>query len=136
MTITYKFNDGTESTVEVDEKLGLMMKELEKAELANEKKEHRHCFSLDRGHMEKKQYADPETVESIIDKKENSREFSETYNTLTETQKRRLDMRESGLSLREIAKIEGVNLSKIQKTMDQIQKKYKKFLSEGGQNGI
>lgn len=51
----------------------------------------------------------------------------EVIEKLTDVQKRRLEMLLDGHSLREIARQEGVNLSKIQKSVAQIQKKFHEF---------
>ena len=54
---------------------------------------------------------------------------------LTPTQLRRLELLEEGNTLREIARLEHTNLSAIQKTRDQIRKKYEDFFGDkGGQN--
>ena len=126
MTITYKFNDGTESVVEVDENVGTVIIDSRKEEHANNEKQRYHCNSLEELNLSEN-HPGSNTTESDYTNSVFLKEFYEIYDTLTETQKRRIEMIGAGLSLREIARQEGVNLSKIQKSINQIQKKFKKI---------
>ena len=127
MTITYKFNDGTESTVEVSEEIGNAIIESRKAEHADNEKQRYHCVPIPEDMSGNNNYTDPETIESNYMRKAFLEEFNRIYDSLTEAQKRRVEMLGSGLTMREIARQEGVNLSKIQKTIAQVQKKFEKF---------
>lgn len=135
MEIVYKFNDGTVSKVEVDEEIGKFILASRKEEHANNEKNRSHCISLDALKYEGSEYASKETVETVLIDRSRREQLYEVIEKLTDVQKRRLEMLLDGHSLREIARQEGVNLSKIQKSVAQIQKKFMNFADEGGQNG-
>lgn len=135
MEIVYKFNDGTVSKVEVDEEIGKFILASRKEEHANNEKNRSHCISLDALKYEGSEYASKETVETGLIDRSRREQLYEVIEKLTDVQKRRLEMLLDGHSLREIARQEGVNLSKIQKSVAQIQKKFMNFADEGGQNG-
>ena len=91
--------------------------------------------SLDQLQYEGEIVADNRTPVYYLNQKEEEQENSEKavfveefLEVLTETQRRRLDyrMKNPKISLREIARLEGTSLSKIQKTFQQIAQKYKK----------
>ena len=135
MEIVYKFNDGTVSKVEVDEEIGKFILASRKEEHANNEKNRSHCISLDALKYEGSEYASKETVETGLIDRSRREQLYEVIEKLTDVQKRRLEMLLDGHSLREIARQEGVNLSKIQKSVTQIQKNFMNFADEGGQNG-
>lgn len=135
MEIVYKFNDGTVSKVEVDEEIGKFILASRKEEHANNEKNRSHCISLDALKYEGSEYASKETVETVLIDRSRREQLYEVIEKLTDVQKRRLEMLLDGHSLREIARQEGVNLSKIQKSVAQIQKNFMNFADEGGQNG-
>ncbi len=127
MEIVYKFNDGTVSKVEVDEEIGKFILASRKEEHANNEKKRSHCISLDALKYEGSEYASKETVETVLIDRSRREQLYEVIEKLTDVQKRRLEMLLDGHSLREIARQEGVNLSKIQKSVAQIQKKFHEF---------
>ena len=127
MEIVYKFNDGTVSKVEVDEEIGKFILASRKEEHANNEKNRSHCISLDALKYEGSAYASKETVETVLIDRSRREQLYEVIEKLTDVQKRRLEMLLDGHSLREIARQEGVNLSKIQKSVAQIQKKFHEF---------
>lgn len=127
MEIVYKFNDGTVSKVEVDEEIGKFILASRKEEHANNEKNRSHCISLDALKYEGSEYASKETVETGLIDRSRREQLYEVIEKLTDVQKRRLEMLLDGHSLREIARQEGVNLSKIQKSVAQIQKKFHEF---------
>lgn len=124
MIIPYKFNDGTVSNVEVNDEIGSVIIESRKAEQANNRKHRYHCLSLDAVDYEGMDYADSDDIDSVISGKESIEEFYEIYDTLTETQKRRVEMLEEGLSLREIARQEGKDFKSIYDSIAAIRKKF------------
>jgi DNA-binding CsgD family transcriptional regulator len=127
MEIVYKFNVGTVSKVEVDEEIGKYILASRKEEHANNEKKRSHCISLDALKYEGSEYASKETVETVLIDRSCREQLYEVIEKLTDVQKRRLEMLLDGHSLREIARQEGVNLSKIQKSVAQIQKKFHEF---------
>ena len=138
MLIKLKDNDGRViQEVEVDDELGEWYVEQERIE-ENAKRRDRYWItvSLDSLEYEGEWFADPSPtpLEACIIAEE-ERRVDEFKKTLTPTQLRRLELLEEDISLREIARLEKTNLSAVQKTRDQIQKKAEIFFGiKGGQN--
>ena len=138
MIIKLKDNDGIViQEVEVDDEFGEWYVEQERIE-ENAKRRDRYWItvSLDSSDYEGMWFADPSpTPAEICERVDEQRRVDEFKKTLTPTQLRRLELLEEGNSLREVARIENTNLSAIQKTRDQIRKKYECFFGgQGGQN--
>ena len=138
MLIKLKDNDGRIiQEVEVDDEFGEWYVEQERIE-ENAKRRDRYWItvSLDSSDYEGMWFADPSpTPAEICERADEQRRVDEFKKTLTPTQLRRLELLEDGNSLREVARIENTNLSAIQKTRDQIRKKYEVFFGgQGGQN--
>ncbi len=138
MKIKIKDNDDKViDEVEVDDEFGEWYVEQERKE-ENEARKYRYWVttSLDGAKYEGDWHADPAPTPSeacIIAEEE--RRVNEFKKLLTATQLRRLELMLEDKSLREIARIENTNLSAIQKTRDQIRKKYEEFFGgQGGQN--
>ena len=100
MVITYKFNDGTVSKVEVSKEIGEAIRNSRKDEHADNEKNRYHCLSLDAIDYEGAEYGCSETVESYLSNENYSIRFYETYDSLTDIQKRRLEMLSKGMSIR------------------------------------
>lgn len=138
MLIKLKDNDGRIiQEVEVDDEFGEWYVEQERIE-ENAKRRDRYWItvSLDSSDYEGMWFADssPSPLEVCI-LEEEERRVNVFKKTLTDTQLRRLELLEEGKSLREVARLENTNLSAIQKTRDQIRKKYEYFFGgQGGQN--
>ena len=98
-----------------------------KKQHADNERQRSHCYSLDCIDYEGNEYADSDTVESIIERKEKKEELNEAIKSLTETQARRLELLLEGLSQHEIMKKEGVNLFAVQCSLEQIKEKLKKI---------
>lgn len=138
MIIKLKDNDGRViQEVEVDDEFGEWYVEQERIE-ENAKRRDRYWItvSLDSSDYEGMWFADPSpTPAEICVREDEQRRVNEFKETLTPTQLRRLELLEEGNSLREVARLENTNLSAIQKTRDQIRKKYEDFFGgQGGQN--
>lgn len=130
MIIKFKFADGTVSEVEVDEELGLVISAMEREEQSYERKMRRWApIKLDGAEYEGEWFADNNTPMKAYELEESQRRVDEFKKLLTPTQLRRLKIREDnpGISLREIARMEGTQLKAIEDTFEQIKKKYKKF---------
>ena len=99
---------------------------------AKDRYESRHAsFSLDAVDYEGKDYADTDTPESVLIRRENAVEDDETklnryLSALTETQQNRIRMRWKGLSFKQIADIEGKDSSTIRESIYAVEKKLKK----------
>lgn len=133
MKIKYIFADGTVSEVEVDEEYGRLHIEAErKIENDNRRWRYHVKTSLDNCDYEGEWFQDmnPNPHEQMLidsEYEESEKEVQEFKKTLTHTQLKRLEMLEKGMTQREIADREDVNLNAVQKSIDQIRKKHKTF---------
>ena len=101
---------------------------------AKDKYEHRHTpFSTDALVYEGEEYADTDTPESVYigyedeTEKEDDEELINRYlAVLTETQRKRIQMRWKGLSFKQIADIEGTDSSSVRESVYAVLKKLKK----------
>ena len=126
MTINYHFNNGENSEVEVSEELGAVILESRKKEDNMERNRRRRCYSLDCMDFEGEDFADERTPESIFMEQIDNEHILETLDKLSETQKRRLLMLASGMSIREIAKSEGTDYRAVYDSIKQARKKFLK----------
>ncbi len=130
MEYTYQFINGEYSVVEIDENTewGRFILESDRLEHNQDNREHYRCwplFSTNERKIELADYAEPYDLMLKKAREESFNAFFEELECgLTETQRRRLDMREEGLGLREIARTEGKRLMAIQDSLEQIGKKY------------
>lgn len=136
MKIKYIFADGTVSEVEVDEEYGRLHLEADR-KLENDNRRWRYHVkaSLDNCDFEGEWFQDmnPNPHEQMLidsEYEESEKEVQAFKKTLTHIQLTRLEMLEEGMTQREIAEREGVNLSAVQKSIDQIRKKYKTFFDK------
>lgn len=139
MKIIYKFIDGTISEVEVEENVGQAIIASRREEENYERKMRYHCpISIDKIEYEGLEFADPDTPMSILEREiaEEQRRALNDYvmNCLTETQRRRVQMKADGLTLEEIAKIEGVSFQSIDESIKAAQKKAIKLREKYFQN--
>lgn len=128
MKIIYKFADGTISEVEIEEEVGQAIIVSRREEENYERKMRYHCpVLIDKLEYEGMQFADPNTPMSILEKeiKEEQQKALNDYvmNHLTETQRRRIRMKADGLTLEEIAEIEGVSFQSVDESIKAAQKK-------------
>ena len=128
MKIIYKFADGTVSEVEIEKEVGQAIIMSRREEENYERKMRYHCpVSIDKLEYEGMQFADQNTPMSILEKeiKEEQQKALNDYvmNHLTETQRRRIRMKADGLTLEEIAEIEGVSFQSVDESIKAAQKK-------------
>lgn len=130
MIIKYRFEDGSVSEVEVDEKLGLTISAMERENENYERK----CryWNVMRIDYEGAAVADYDTPDLYVERKEEQRKVDEFFKLLTPIQRRRLLIRydDPSISLREIARMEGVDIKTIRECFEGIQKKYLKFFGK------
>ena len=136
MKIKLKDNDGRViQEVEVDDAFGEWYIEEERKQ-ENAERRHRYwvTVSLDSLEYEGEWFADPSpSPAEVCEREEEQRRVDEVMSTLTEVQRRRLQMKmdDPDCNLNDIAKKEGVAFKQIKKTFDQIRKKYEKFYGRG-----
>jgi len=127
MKIKYKFVDGTEAEIEVEDSIGTVIKESRRLEGNLARKESNHCYSLDAVRFEGADYSDGETPETLLDAMEEDRRVHEAFRKLSKVQQRRLLMLAAGMSIREIARQEGTNFGTVHESVEAGRKKFKKF---------
>ena len=132
MQIKYEFVDGEKTQVEVDDTIGTVILEARRLEKNQAERERYHCYSLDGAVYEGEAYADTETPESIFFGNIESEHINRVLNTLSETQRRRLILFAEGMSINEIARLEGVQPNAVWKSVEGAKKKFiKNFLGMG-----
>mgnify|MGYP001392050883 CR=1 FL=1 len=126
MKIQWNFADGTTSEVEVNEELGEFITASRREENNLDRKERYHCYSLDAIIFEGKEYGDHNTPETEMEGAEKRQCIAAALAKLSETQQRRLLMLADGLSMREIARSEGVDHRAVRESIDAARRKFKK----------
>ena len=131
MKIKYKFANGEISYVEVSDEVGQAILDSRRKEASLDKKEYRHsACSIDAVEFEGEEFADKHTPESLLFNKEEDKRVKEFLATLTETQRRRLEMRMNGMNLRQICLAEKADNKTIRESFEQIQKKISNFFQK------
>lgn len=130
MKLTYKSVTREVTEIEVCEYYGNLVIDSRREEESGNRKYRRHNLSLDAITYEGLEYADPDNPETILLKKELSEKIGESFLTLTEIQQRRMIMLAGGMSLREIARREGVDIKTIRESIEGAQKKFKKSFED------
>lgn len=126
MKIQWKFADGTTSEVEVNEEIGSYITASRREESNLDRKERYHSYSLDAIDYEGLEYATDTTPETEMSSRDDAAQVNAALDKLSETQQRRLLMLADGLSIREIARREGVDHRAIRESIDAARKKFKK----------
>lgn len=126
MKINYTFANGETSEIEVTEEIGNMILDSRREESNLDRKERYHCYSLDAVLYEGKEYAAPDTPETILHSEEERRHIAELLKRLPEIQRRRLLLYAEGNSLREIARREGVDHKAVKKSIEAAKKYFDK----------
>ena len=126
MKIKYEFADGTVSEVEVEESLGAVIIEDRRLEDNLSRKERYHCYSLDAVQFEGIEYADGKTPEKQMEQEQDAERIAQALDGLSDVQKRRLLMYAEGKTLREIARMEGVDHKAVKKSIEAARKIFRK----------
>lgn len=131
MVIKYTFSDGTVSEVEVSDEVGSVILEFRRQEESLDRKEKRHCCSIDSADYEGKIYATEETPEMIFQNKLDSeyiaKRIAAAMDKLSAVQRRRFLMFANGFSMRKIARLENVDHHSVKKSIEGARKILKKF---------
>ena len=128
MKITWEFNDKSISELEVTDEIGTFILDSRRKEHALEERERYHSpYSYNSLTYEGEEYADPKEVgQAFVDDEEKRRLYT-AFRKLSEVQRRRLLMLANGLSLREIARREGVDIKTVRESVEGGRKKFLKF---------
>lgn len=126
MKINYIFANGETSEVEVEEEIGNIILDSRRKESNLDRKERYHCYSMDAAAFEGMDYADEKTSEKLLEQKTADRHVADILAELPEIQKRRLLLYAEGKSLREIARMEGVDHKAVKKSIEAAKKYFLK----------
>ena len=126
MKIKYQFANGDVSEVEVSEDVGSIIVASRRKEDNLDRKERYHCYSYDAIDYEGEEYADPDTPDSLLERDELSKRVQRAMSHLSEIQVRRLTLFAEGLSIREIARMEGVDHKAVSKSIESAKKVFAK----------
>lgn len=127
MKVSYEFADGTTSEVEVSDELGSMIISSRTAEESSDRKERRHCWSLDAILYEGTEYGIDDDPAEKLKQDELHQRVNSAFSRLTEIQQRRILMLAGGLSEREIARREGKDFKTVHESIEAARKRFKKF---------
>ncbi len=127
MKIQWNFADGTASEVEVNEEIGNFITASWREEDSAERRNRRHCYSLDAIVYEGLEYGTSYTLEDDAETEERCEHINDAFSHLTAKQKQRLLMLADGLSYHEIASREGTNFRTVYDSIEAAKKKFKKF---------
>lgn len=128
MKINYTFINGETSEVEVSEEIGSVILDSRREENNLDRKERSHCYSLDAAVYEGLDYAAADTPETILERMAGSRHLADILLRLPEVQRRRLLLYMEKKSLREVARIEGVDHKAVKKSITAARKFLEKYL--------
>ena len=124
----YGFVDGTEE-IEISEEWAAVLREMDREEEANRKKQTRRHISLDAVDFEGEEFAEDGDAETALLKKESDRVVEEILSSLTDVQRRRVELRMEGRTFREIGMLEGINFRRVEKSVNQAREKMKDYFS-------
>ena len=132
MKIKYKFANGEVKYVEVNDEVGAEILKSRRIEENGDRKERYHCYSIAGLDYEGDEFADKDTPESLLLNKEDNGWIAEFLKTLTDVQRERLEMRLDGMSMNEIARVQGTTFRAVKKTFLQISEKISNFFQKQG----
>ena len=131
MKVVYRNSDTSTIEIETSEEIAITLTDSYRTEDNYERKCRYHNYSMDAAVYEGKDYAAPDTPESIAMDKEDAAESSTRYAKalalLTDVQRNRFLMYAAGLSTHEIARREGSNQKSVHESIEAARKKLKKF---------
>ena len=127
MKIQYESVTKKVTEIDVDEIFGTVILDSRKVENANDQFEYRHSpYHLGSLDYDGKEYATADTPESQTVASEYSKKINAAFSTLTEVQKRRILLLADGKSMREISRIENVDIKSVRESIEAARKKFLK----------
>ena len=130
MKIKYESVTGEITEVEVSEEIGAVIIDSRRKEENLARKERYHCYSLDAikyGDNDKFAPTTGETPLTELIRNEDNSYIYEAFSKLPDIQQRRLLKLATGMSMREIAREEGVDVKAVFKSITSARKKFLKF---------
>ena len=129
MKITYEFVTGEVSEVEVDERLGGMLLDLDRQQENNDQKETRRHFSLNGMDYEGELFVSAEDTERTVEHREDMARLYSAMEALSPSQRELVEkVYFEERKITDIAAEEGVDKSAISHRLERIHKKLKKVL--------
>ena len=129
MKITYEFVTGEVSEVEVDERLGGMLLDLDRQQYNNDQKETRRHFSLNGMDYEGELFASAEDTEREAVRREDVARLYSAMEALSPSQRELVEkVYFEERKITDIAREEGVDKSAVSHRLERIHKKLKKIL--------
>ena len=129
MKITYEFVTGEVSEVEVDERLGGMLLDLDRQQENNDQKETRRHVSLDGMDYEGELFASAEDTERAVEHREDMARLYSAMEALSPSQRELVEkVYFEERKITDIAREEGVDKSAVSHRLERIHKKLKKIL--------
>ena len=122
MKITYRFLDNTISEVEVSEEIGSFIVASRREEASLERKERRHCYSLDAITYEGNEYGTPDFTEALFD--DTTDRIHEAFQYLTLTQRRRIRRLAAWRRISLVAAAEHKNYASVYESIQSARKKF------------
>ena len=122
----YGFVDGAEE-IDISEDWAAVLREMDREEEASRKKETRRHISLDAVDFEGEEFAGPGDAETALLLRESDSFTEALLSSLTEVQRRRVEMRMDGRTYREIAMLENASVMACQESVKSAAKKLEKF---------
>ncbi len=114
--------------VEVDEEVGAFILNDDRETANADRRERYHApWHIDAMQYEGDSLAYRLTPEEIVIRKETAREMGDALSTLTDAQLRRVLLKAEGMTLREIASLEGTNVNAVAKSLELAKKKFQKY---------
>lgn len=127
--IKYIFINGDVLEVEAEDSFAAYILMDRVREASADRKEHRHNYRLELMHFEDERFASQwGNPEKNLLNHEDYEELLKILEGLTSTQKRRLILRLSGITYREIAKQENVNVKSVFQSIEGVRMKLQDFL--------
>lgn len=124
MIITYESVTGEVTAVEAGADIGEFITVSRREEANSDRRERRHCISLDGIQYEGREFG---TRDDSEDTEERGEKVRRAFSHLTDVQKRRIVMLAGGLSEREIARREGRDYKSVHESIVAAKKKFKKY---------
>lgn len=129
MKITYEFVTGEISEVEVDERLGGMLLDLDRQQYNNDQKETRRHFSLNGMDYEGELFASAEDTEGEAERREDMARLFSAMEALSQSQRELVEkVYFEERKITDIAREEGVSEAAIRNRLKKIYSRLKKFL--------
>ncbi|MCD8009018.1 MAG: hypothetical protein LUF68_08855 [Clostridiales bacterium] len=128
MLIKYTFATGETTEVEVNDEIGEFIIDSRRSEDSADRKERRHCYSMDAALYEGEDYGTEDFTDRLFDDtaEENAR-VRRAFSHLSDIQQRRLLLYSKGLSIREIARREGKDFRTVYDSIEAARKKFLRF---------